>query len=153
MLFLGAIALICVGAGLGLVMVSSRSQHVLVREDYYAEGLKLDSHRAREASFDSMGVRLSLRADGKALLVETSGPGVDAPGVRTRLSALSLTLQLRRPDDAGADQDVPVTLASDHPPLWVAYVSPRHGHWDVRAVFSDSSGPRLEKALSYMSTP
>ncbi len=149
MLFLGAIALIGISAGITLVVVSSKNRHALVRPDYYRDGLKLDAYRAREAAFDSLGVSLALRADGGALVVEARG-AKDA-GVRERLASLALVLELRRPDDPSADRDVPVTLASDSPPTWVADdVRLRAGRWDVRAVFVDGQGnPVMETESAY----
>jgi hypothetical protein len=159
MIFLGAIALLCIASVTGLVVVSSRSRHVLVREDYYRDGLQLDAHKAREAAFDSLGLALALREEGKALLIEatrisSASAGGDSsavdPAVRERLGALTLTLQLRRPEDASVDRDVPVTLASSDPLLWAADAGPlRRGRWNARAVFADSAGvPVLERALS-----
>jgi hypothetical protein len=150
MIFLGAIALICVSAGIGLVIVSSRNMHVLVREDYYREGLKLDSHRAREAALDSLGFTLTAHTEGRALLVEAAGPGLTDPVSVQRLTGHSLVIQLRRPDDASVDVDQPMTLASVAPPRWVAYLDLRHGHWEARAVFRDSAGPQFEKALTLL---
>ena len=160
MIFLGAVALICMSAAIGLVIVSSESKHVLVRDDYYRDGLKLDAYRAREAAFDSLGYSLALREDGKALVIEASrlhpasgggeSSGVDS-AVRERLGAYALTLQLRRPEDASVDRDVPVTLASTAPLLWAADVGPlRHGRWNVRAVFADAKGnPVMEEGFAY----
>jgi hypothetical protein len=149
MIFLGATALISMSAGIGLVIVSGKSRHALVRTDYYKEGLQLDAHLARERAFDSLGLTLSLREDRGALLVEGSMSAADLPAVRERLRALDLVVQLRRPDDPSADRDVPVTLASDDPLLWVADAEPlRRGRWNARAVFSDSSAPRFENPLA-----
>src|SRR5690606_33615742 len=55
MIFLGGIALTGVSAGIALVVISGQNRHALVRTDYYAEGLRLDDHRALEAAFDSLG--------------------------------------------------------------------------------------------------
>ncbi len=151
MIFLGTVALISMSAGIGLVIVSGRSKHVLVREDYYREGLQLDAHRAREAVFDSLRLTLSLREESGALLLqadERSTTPASATAGRERLEALDLVVQLRRPDDVSADIDFPLTLASTKPLLWVADAKPlRRGRWNALAVFSDSVAPRAEAAL------
>jgi hypothetical protein len=153
MIFLGGIALVSMSAGIGLVIVSGRSPHGLVRKDYYREGLRLDEHLAREAAFDSLGVALSLRQESGALIVEAGGSGAGLPAVRERLASLDLILQLRRPDDPAADRDVPMTLASDRPLLWIADLPPlRRGRWNARAVFADSAA-RLENTFSLDAAP
>jgi hypothetical protein len=159
MIFLGAIALVCIAVPIGLVVISSESKHVLVRDDYYRDGLKLDAYRAREAAFDSLGLSLAMREEGKALVIEAKSrsggdsSGVD-PAVRERLGALTLTLQLRRPENASVDRDVPVTLASTDPLLWAADAGPlRRGRWNIRAVFSDAKGtPVMEQGFAYDAT-
>jgi len=149
MIFLGGIALTGVTAGIGLVVVSGQNRHALVRTDYYADGLRLDEHRAHEAAFDSLRITLSLREESGALVLEAGGPGAGSASVRERLASLELVLQLRRPDDPSADRDVAVTLASVSPPVWVADAAPlRRGRWNVRAVFSDITDPRMETSFA-----
>ncbi len=138
MLFLGTLALIGVASGIALVVVSLNNRHVLVREDYYRDGLRLDEYRAREAAFDSLRVSLALRSEGGALVLEAKGGSAEA---RERLEQFVPTVELRRPDDPSADRDVPMTLASGGPPVWVAHAAPlRAGRWNVRAVFADAEG-------------
>jgi hypothetical protein len=153
MIFLGATATLCVTAGIGLVVISSRNQHVLVGQDYYREGLRLDIHRAREAAFDSLGWNLTFRRDGKWLVVEAERARLETRAIAGGLAGLSLVLQLRRPDDAAADLDAPLTLTSQDPPSWAGRYELRPGHWNARAVFSDSSGPRFERSLTLAETP
>ncbi len=136
MLFLGGIAALGVSAGIFLVVVSSKNRHVLVQDDYYAAGLKLDEHRAAEAAFDTLGFSLSLRWESGALVLEAQAPGGGEAEHRELLTAHELLLQLRRPDDGSADRDVPMTLAADNPPLWVSDAPRlRRGRWNVKAVF------------------
>jgi hypothetical protein len=156
MIFLGGIALVCLGAGTGLVIVSSVSRHVLVRDDYYRDGLKLDAYRAREAAFDSLGISLTLHENRGTLVVEASkqATGEVAAGeaaVRERLGALMLTLQLRRPDDGNLDRDVAMTRSPGDSLDWSAAADPlRHGRWNARAVFSDAKGNSvLEEGFAY----
>lgn len=152
MIFLGGIALTGVSAGIALVIISGQNRHALVRTDYYEEGLRLDDHRALEGAFDSLGITLTLREESGALVLEAGGSGAGEPSVRDRLGSLDLALQLRRPDDPSADRDMPLTMASDSPLLWVADAEPlRRGRWNVRAVFSDSSA-RFETSL-WMDAP
>lgn len=150
MIFLGAIAAIGVAAGIFLVVVSGQNRHALVRQDYYAAGLKLDEHRAAEAAFDSLGFTLKLRHESGALVVNAEGPGGAESALRARLAAHDLVVELRRPDDPSADRDVPMTLASDDPPLWVADVPAlRSGVWNVRAVFSRNGEPVMERSFAH----
>jgi hypothetical protein len=150
MIFLSAIAFIGISAGIFLVVVSGQNRHALVQTDYYAAGLKLDQHRAAEAAFDSLGFTLTLRQESGALVLEASGPGGAEPELRTYVSAHDLVLQLRRPDDPTADRDVPMTLASDSPPLWVADAPPlRHGRWNVRAILSKDGKAIMERGFAY----
>lgn len=153
MIFLGAVATLCVTAGIALVVISTRNQHVLVGRDYYREGLRLDVHRAREAAFDSLGWDLTLRREGKALVIEADRAHPETRALPGGLAELSLVLQLRRPDDASADLDAPLTLASQDPPTWVGHYDLRPGHWNARAVFSDSGGPRFERSLTLAGMP
>ena len=95
MIFLGSIALIGVSAGIFLVVVSGKNRHALVQSDYYAEGLKLDEHRAAEVAFDSLGFTLTLRQESGALVVEAAGPGGAEAELRAQLSSHDLVLQLR----------------------------------------------------------
>lgn len=144
LLFLLAIALTGIGAGVFLVTVSLRNSPALVRPDYYQDGLKLDAYRAREAAFDTLGLRLALREESGALVVEASGAGANDPGLVERLGAHDLVLELRRPDDVSIDRDVALTFATARPPTWVADAVPlRRGLWNVRAVFRDGSGAEV----------
>jgi hypothetical protein len=150
MIFLGAIALTGISAGIALVIVSSLNPPALVRSDYYADGLRLDEHRAREKVFDSLGLMLTLREESGALVLEAGGAGAGHPSAGERLATLDLVLQLRRPDDPSADRDVPLTFASDSPLLWVADTPPlRRGRWDVRGVFSEGGVVVMENGFAY----
>lgn len=148
MLFLGGIAALGVSAGIFLVVVSSQNRHVLVRDDYYAAGLKLDEHRAAEAAFDSLGFDLALRAESGALILEaiSEDGGVEEQGLR--MASYELLLELRRPDDNALDRDLAMTLASDEPPLWVADAPPlRRGRWNARAVLQQNGMPVMERSF------
>ncbi|HLU69257.1 MAG TPA: FixH family protein [Fibrobacteria bacterium] len=148
MMFLGGIAALGVSAGIFLVIISGKNRHVLVRDDYYEAGLRLDEDRAAEAAFDSLGFSLTLDWESGALLVKAVA-AVDedggTPEHRARLTSHDLVVQLRRPDDRSADRNVPMTLASDSPPLWVADAAPlRRGRWNVRAIFLREGVAALE---------
>lgn len=150
MIFLAGIAATGVTAGIFLVVVSGQNRHALVRQDYYAAGLKLDEHRAAEAAFDSLGFTLTLRHESGALVVSAGGPGGAEASLRGRLAAHDLLVELRRPDDPSADRDVPLTLASDNPPLWVADApSLRSGLWNVRAVFTQGDRLVMERSFTH----
>jgi hypothetical protein len=145
MMFLSAIALTGVSAGIMLVIVSSKSRHGLVQKDYYAAGLKLDEHRAAEYAFDSLGFSLKVRHESGALVLEALGPGGAEASLRALVTKPDVVLQLRRPSDPSADRDVPMTLASENPPLWVADAAALlRGRWNARAVFSISGVPVME---------
>ncbi len=150
MLFLGGIAALGVSAGIFLVVVSGQNRHVLVQDDYYAAGLKLDEHRAAEAAFDSLGFALSLDWEAGALvLAAVAADGGDATR-RERLTSYDVIVQLRRPDDGSADRDVPLTLAADNPPLWVADAPAlRRGRWSVRVLFRQNGASVMEHAFNH----
>src|SRR5690606_14204995 len=127
----------------------------LVRPVLFPEGLRLDEHRAYEASFDSLGVTLALREEDGAMILEAVGAGLERAASRKRLAAHDVSLELRRPDDPAADRDVALTFASDAPPVWVADAPPlRRGLWNVRVVFAehgppDSTRVRMAHSFSY----
>lgn len=148
MLFLGGIAALGVSAGIFLVVVSSKNRHVLVRDDYYAAGLKLDEHRAAEAVFDSLSFDLALRGEAGALILEAFAREGGTEEQAMRLASYDLFLELRRPDDNALDRDMALTLASDVPPLWVADAPPlRRGRWNARAVFLQDGIAVMERSF------
>lgn len=150
MIFLGGFALLGMGAGITLVVISGQNRHALVRTDYYEDGLRLDEYKARERAFDALGLTLALRQESGALVAEGGGSGAGLASVRERLATLDLTVELRRPDDPAADRDVAMTYAADRPPLWVADAAPlRRGRWSARAVFSRDGSPVLERTFTY----
>jgi hypothetical protein len=158
MFFLGGIAALGVSAGIFLVVVSGQNRHVLVQDDYYAAGLKLDEHRAAEAAFDSLGYGLSLDWEDGALLLKAAATGAAGAVAehdgearrRARLTSYDVVVQLRRPDDSSVDRDVALTLAADSPPLWVADAPAlRRGRWSVRVLFQRDGAPVMEHAFNH----
>jgi len=157
MLFLGFCAFVALSSGLGLVYISSHTQHDLVREDYYQAGLHLDQQKLREAEFDSLNIQLNLTEKNSSLVVETQEEGSPDPALVTRLHSYTVKLFLQRPDDPSADRILALQIASNdiasNSLRWsVATPRLRKGRWNCRIVFEDQGQPKIENSFIYNTT-
>jgi nitrogen fixation protein FixH len=119
------------------VWLSSHGHRDLVREDYYAAGLKQDGVIARNAAAGSV----SLRRDGSDWLLEAAPTAVSATGCR---------LRFYRPDDGRADRTVTMRRAAgaaDRETWRGPAAEMRRGQWIVTAIWDREGVDVSEKSL------
>jgi hypothetical protein len=123
----------------GFIWLSSHGPHDLVRQDYYAAGLKQDSVIALAAASGPV----SLRRDGGEWLLETAAGTAAATGC---------ILRFYRPDDVRADREVRL-ISAPAPPgreAWRGQAEAmRRGHWVVTAVWDRGGTGVREKSLEF----
>lgn len=126
--------MVVVGIANGIFVWLSNGRHDLVRDDYYAAGLKQDSVIALTAKSGPVDFR---REGGDWRLENAAGP-TPATGCR---------LRLYRPDDGSADREVRlqrVPSASGREAWKVAAPALRRGHW-IATVVWDRDGVDLRE--------
>lgn len=127
-----------VGVANGLFVWLSNGRHDLVREDYYAAGLKQDSVIA----LTSGAGPVVFRREGADWRLENAAGAAPATGCR---------LRLYRPDDGRADREVRlqrVPSAEGREAWKVAAPSLRHGHWIATVVWDRDGVDVRETSLN-----